>query len=112
LWATSGLSVGDGTVGGTRIPGISSTSSLVAAFVVNGSSSSFTIITWAAVRANDQILVTPTSLNGAVSSLSSGIAAHSHCTQNGQVELRLSNVSTLAQNVSTKTWFFTRISPF
>jgi parallel beta-helix repeat protein len=108
LWG-SGLSIG-GT--GTVIPAISSTSSLIAAFVVQGSSSSFTIVTWAAAKANDIIMVTPTSLNGAVSSLSSGIVAHSHCTQNGQVELRLSNVSTLAQNVSTKTWFFTRITPF
>ena len=108
VWA-SGLSVG-GT--GSLIPAISSTSSLIGAFVVQGSASSFTVITWAAARANDQILVTPTSLNAAVSSLSSGIVAHSHCTQNGQIELRLSNVSTLAQNVSSKTWYFTRISPF
>lgn len=112
LWATSGISVGASGNAGSLIPAISSTSSLVAAFVVQGSASSFTIITWAAVKANDIIMVTPTSLNGAVSSLSSGIVAHSHCTQNGQVELRLSNVSTLAQNVSSKTWFFTRITPF
>ena len=104
----SGISVG---VGGSNIPAISSTSSLVAPFVVQGSSSSFTIILWAAAKAYDQILVTP-GTTATVSSISSGLVVHSHCTQDGQVELRLSNVSTLAQNQSTRTWFLTRISPF
>jgi hypothetical protein len=108
-YISSGLSIG---IGGTIIPAISSTSSLIAPFVVQGSSSSFTVVTWAAAKANDVIIVTPTSLNGNVSSLSSGIVLHSHCTQNGQVELRVSNCSTLAQNVSQRTYFFVRITPF
>ena len=106
--SVSGISVG---VGGSVIPAISSTSSLVAAFVVQGSASSFTIITWAAAQANDIILVTPGTTT-TVSSISSGLVPHSHCTQDGQIEFRLSNVSTLAQNQSTRSWFFTRISPF
>lgn len=106
------ISIGGGGASGSAIRGISSTSSLIGAFVVQGSASSFTVIAWTQARANDIILATPTSLSGAVSSLSSGIVVHSHCTQNGQVELRLSNVSTLAQNVSSKTWYLTRITPF
>lgn len=105
---TSGISVG---VGGSNIPAISSTSSLVAAFVVAGSASSFTIITWAAAKAYDHIFVTA-GTTATVSSLSSGLVAHSHCTQDGQIEFRLSNASTLVQNQSTRTWFFTRVSPF
>ena len=99
--------------GGSSDPGltISSTSSLVAPFVVQGSASSFTIIVWPAARAGDQVFVTP-GPTATVSSISSGLVAHSHCTQNGQVEFRLSNVSTLVQNQSTRTWYFTRISPF
>lgn len=106
--AASGFSVG---VGGTVIPAISSLSSKIGAFVVQPSASSFTVVTWAAVKAGDVIQVTPFN-PGAVSSLSSGIVAHSHCTQNGQIELRLSNVSTLAQNQSSMTWYFVRTSPF
>jgi hypothetical protein len=99
------------SVGGFTMPVISSTSSLVAPFVVQGSASSFTIITWAAAQPGDQILVTPV-IGAAVSSLSSGLVAHSHCTQAGQIEFRLSNVSTLAQNQSTRSWYFTSIRPF
>lgn len=111
IGARSGISVGNATAGGTLIPGISSTSSLVAPFVVQPSASSFTIVTWTAAQPGDHILVTPHPA-GTVSSLSSGLVAHSHCTQAGQVEFRLSNVSTLAQNQSQRTWYFTRISPF
>ena len=111
LWATSGLSVGNSTAGGTLIPAISSISSLVAAFVVQGSASSFTVITWAAAQPGDQILTT-VQPDAAVSSISSGLVAHSHCTKAGQIEFRLSNASTLAQNQSSKTWYFTRITPF
>lgn len=111
VWAGSGISVGNSTAGGTLIPAISSTSSKVAAFVVQGSSSSFTRIVWAAAQPGDQILVT-VQPDAAVSSLSSGLVLHSHCTQAGQVEFRVSNVSTLVQNQSSKTYYFTRISPF
>lgn len=99
------------SVGGFNFPtAISSTSSLVAPFVVQGSASSFTIITWTAAQPGDQIFVTPL-IGAAVSSISSGLVAHSHCTQAGQVEFRLSNVSTLVQNQSTRSWVFTRITP-
>jgi hypothetical protein len=96
--------------GGFSQPVMSSTLSLVAPFVVQGSASSFTIITWAAATPGDHILVSPL-IGGAVSSISSGLVAHSHCTLAGQIEFRLSNVSTLAQNQSTRTWVFTRITP-
>lgn len=111
VWAGSGISIGNATAGGTLIPAISSTSSLVAAFVVQPSASSFTVITWAAAQPGDQILTTVMQ-SGAVSSLSSGLVLHSHCTQAGQIEFRLSNVSTLAQNQSSRTYFFTRVTPF
>ena len=107
LTLTKGLTVG----GGQAVPVISSTSSLVAAFVVQGSASSFTIITWAAVAAHDQIITTVQE-SAAVSSLSSGLVLHSHCTQAGQFEFRLSNVSTLAQNQSSRSYIFTLIRPF
>lgn len=107
LTLSKGLSVG----GGQMVPLISSTSSLVAAFVVQGSASSFTIITWAAVAAHDQIITTVQE-SAAVSSLSSGLVLHSHCTQAGQFEFRLSNVSTLAQNQSSRSYIFTLIRPF
>jgi hypothetical protein len=110
--STVGLvSVSGVSYGGYTAPVISSTSSLVAPFVVQGSASSFTIITWAAANPGDIILVTPV-IGATVSSMSSGLVAHSHCTQAGQVEFRLSNVSTLAQNQSTRSWYFTRIAPF
>lgn len=110
VW-TSGLSVGNATAGGTLIPAISSTSTKIAAFVVQPSASSFTVVTWAAAQPGDQIMVTIMP-DAAVSSLSSGLVLHSHCTQAGQVEVRLSNVSTLAQNQSSKTYYLTRMSPF
>lgn len=111
LWASSGMSIGNSTAGGTLIPAISSISSLVGAFVVQGSASSFTIIVWSAAQPGDQILTTVMQ-SGAVSSLSSGLVLHSHCSQAGQIEFRLSNISTLAQNQSSRTYFFTRITPF
>lgn len=110
-FSASGASFNNLSVGGGAIPAISSTSSLIAAFVVQGSASSFTIVTWAAVKKYDQILST-VGTHAQLSSLSSGIVLHSHCTQDGQIEVRLSNVSTLAANVSSKTYFFTLIRPF
>jgi hypothetical protein len=112
LWVTSsGISIGNATAGGSLIPAISSTSSKVAAFIVQGSASSFTVVTWAAVQPGDQILTT-IQPDAAVSSLSSGLVMHSHATTVGQFEFRLSNVSTLVQNQSSKTYYFVRISPF
>ena len=110
--ATTGkFSAGVQVGGGQAVPLISSTSSLIAAFVVQGSASSFTFVTWAAVKAYDQILTT-VGTHAQLSSLSSGIVLHSHCTQDGQIQVNLSNCSTLAANVSSKTYFFTLIRPF
>lgn len=105
LWVGSAMSVS-----GFTQPVMSSISSTVAPFVVQGSASSFTIIVWAGVLPGDQILVTPL-IGATVSSMSSGLVAHSHCTLAGQIEFRLSNVSTLAQNQSTRVWSFTKITP-
>ena len=108
LWASS-LSVGGG---GTAIPAISSMSSKIPAWVVQPSATSFTVISWPAVKNGDIILMTPFG-DAAASSLSSGIIFKlSHATINGRFEFRLSNNSTLVQNQSSKTWYFTRISPF
>lgn len=107
----SGISVGSSSNTGTLIPAISSMSSLVGAFVVQGSASSFTGIAWPAAKIGDIILTGPFQ-SGAVSSVSSGLVPWSHVTVAGQIEFRLSNVSTLAQNQSAQTWVFTRITPF
>jgi hypothetical protein len=50
--------------------------------------------------------------SGAVSSISSGLVPHSHVTVAGQIEFRLSNVSTLAQSQSAQSWVFTRVRAF
>ena len=92
-------------------PQFSSTSSLVAAFIVQGSASSFTVVTWAQARPGDVILTSPI-LGAAVSSVSSGLVPWSHCTVAGQIEFRLSNVSTLVQNQSAQSWGFIRIGIF
>ena len=86
-----------------------STSSAIAAFVVQGSASSFTVVTWADALQGDIILVSPSGGAG-VSSVSSGLIPWSHCTLSGQVEFRLSNVSTLVQNQTAQTWNFVRFS--
>lgn len=111
LFVSSGISIGNATAAGSLIRGISSTSSLVAAFVVQPSASSFTRISWTGVQPGDQILTTIMP-DAAQSSMSSGLVPWSHCTIAGFIEMRLSNVSTLAQNQSSKTYFFTRITPF
>ena len=72
--------------------------------VVNGSSSSFSIFVWPASRVGGAISVYPQ--GGGVSSLSSGLVLHSHCTQAGQVEVRWSNCSTLVQNQSAVSYHF------
>lgn len=95
----------------TALKAWSFVTAVVPAHVVQGSASSFTVLVWPAARAGDIIL--PTLLpNGAVSSLSSGLVMHSHCTVNGQVEFRYSNVSTLVQNQSAQTVGFLRFSAF
>lgn len=107
----SGISVGSSSNTGSLIPAISSMSSLVGAFVVNGSSSSFTGIAWPAAQIGD-IIITGVIKSGAASSISSGLVPHSHVTVAGQIEFRLSNVSTLVQNQSAQSWVFVRITPF
>ena len=107
----SGISVGSAANGGTLIPAISSMSSLVGAFVVQGSASSFTGIAWPAAAIGD-IILTGVFKSGAASSVSSGLVPWSHVTVAGQIEFRLSNVSTLVQNQSAQTWVFTRVTPF
>src|SRR2546426_6299948 len=92
-------------------PQVSATSASVAAMVVQGSASSFVVVTWAQARPNDVILTSPI-LGAAVSSVSSGLVPWSHCTQAGQIEFRLSNVSTLVQNQSAQTWGWVRIGMF
>ncbi len=107
----SGISVGTSTNTGTLIPAISSLSSSVGVWVVQGSASSFTGIAWPAARVGD-IILTGVLIGGGASSVSSGLVPWSHVTVAGQIEFRLSNVSTLVQNQSAQTWVFTRISPF
>lgn len=88
---------------GTELKAFSFTTVVVPAMVVQGSASSFTVFVWPAVRVGDAIV--PTLMgNAGVSSLSSGLVMHSHCTVAGQCELRYSNVSTLVQNQSAQTW--------
>lgn len=96
------------TYTGTPVYAISATSFLMPAMVVNGSASTFTVLVWPAARPGDVVQVVPAGLSAAVSSLSSGLIAHSHCTLAGQVEIRLSNVSTLVQNQSSITWNIAR----
>jgi hypothetical protein len=103
----TGISIG---TQGTAIPMISSFSSSVGVWVVQGSASSFTVVTWPAVRKGDVILTSPNGGAGA-SSISSGLIPWSHCTQDGQVELRLSNVSTLALNQTAQVFNFVAIRP-
>ena len=94
---------------GTVINAMSFTTCAMPAFVVQGSMSSSTVFVWPAARIGDFILVAPDN-NPGVSSISSGLIFHSHCTQAGQVELRISNVSTLVQNQSAQTLRWLRIS--
>lgn len=100
IWASS-LSMG-----GANFPaqGISTSSFLVVAQVVQGSASSFTVCaTVTSVKKGDILCISP--LGGAgVSSISSGLVYHSHCTQDGQFEFRYSNVSTLVQNQSAQSF--------
>src|SRR5437899_11529147 len=86
-----------------------STSSARAAFVVQGSASNSTVVTWADALQGDIILVSPSGGAG-VSSVSSGLIPWGNCTPAGQVEFRLSNVSTLVQNQTAQTWNFVRFS--
>lgn len=96
---------------GTPIWAISATSFAGVAQVVQGSASSFSVFVWSHAKKGDFIQVTP-GVPGGVSSLSSGLVLHSHCTQDGQVEIRWSNVSTLAQNQSAITYNILRMQAF
>ena len=94
---------------GTPLQAFSSATCVMPAHVIQGSASSFTIFVWPAVRVSDWVGVT-IGANPGVSSISSGLVFHSHVTQNGQCELRISNVSTLVQNQSAQTLVFYRLS--
>lgn len=96
---------------GTPLMAFSAVSCAMPAQVVQGSASTFTILVWPAARANDFIGVTVGTGVG-ISSLSSGLVFHSHCTVAGQVEIRISNVSTLVQNQSAQSLFLYRLSAF
>ena len=85
---------------------LSSISSAIAA-TVQGSATSFVVVPFRAALPTDIIWTVP--LGAGVSSVSSGLVPWSHCTQAGQIEFRLSNVSTLAQSQSAVTWYFTRM---
>lgn len=108
-WVSSGMSTSKLTVNSVSFLGgapfsLSVSSFNVVAHVVQGSASSFTVCaTVTGVQKGDILCISP--LGGAgVSSVSSGLVYHSHCTQNGQFEFRYSNVSTLAQNQSAQTY--------
>lgn len=98
------------TYTGTPVWAISATSFAGVAMVVQGSASSFSVFVWPAATTKDVFLLAP--LGAGVSSLSSGLVLHSHCTQDGQVEVRWSNVSTLAQNQSAVTYKIARLQLF
>ena len=109
VW-TSRLSVGGSSSAytGTQMLAFSYISTLGVAMVVQGSASSETIFVWPAVRPGDWIGVTVGTGVG-ISSLSSGLVYHSHCTVAGQCNVRISNVSTLVQNQTAQTLSFYRI---
>ena len=109
-WLGSGISVGTSANTGTLINAISAVSCALPVHVVQGSASSFTILVWPAVKPLDGITVAP--LGAAISSVSSGLVFHSHCTVAGQCEIRISNVSTLVQNQSAITLALYRFSAF
>lgn len=114
----TGVQIGSGipdpyvgsTFTGSPLYGQSATSFAGVAMTVQGSASSFSVFVWPAVRRGDFISIAP--VGAGVSSLSSGLVLHSHCTQNGQCEVRWSNVSTLAQAQSAITYFIARLSFF
>ena len=97
---------------GTALQAFSFVSAEMPIMVVQGSASSFTILVWPAARLGDGFITTCYDRVAGVSSLSSGIILHSHCTQNGQIEVRLSNVSTLAATMSAKSLYVYRFSAF
>lgn len=114
----TGLKIGSGqpdpnlasTFTGSPLYAASATSFLGVAMTVQGSASSFSVFVWPAVRRGDFIQIVPE--GAGVSSLSSGLVLHSHCTQNGQCEVRWSNVSTLAQAQSAVSYRIARQSYF
>ena len=105
------VTVADSGYTGTELKAFSAASCAMPAMVVQGSASSFTIFVWPAVRQGDIVQATVGTGVG-ISSLSSGLVLHSHCTVAGQAELRISNVSTLVQNQSAQTLYWYRWSAF
>lgn len=106
VWASSF------SAGGGQIVGFSTLSVKIPAHVVQGSASSFTVGVWAGLVLGDVIITSVAASDGAASSLSSGLVAHSHVTATGRYEFRYSNVSTLEQAQSAKSFNLVAIRPF
>lgn len=106
IWASSF------SVGGGQIVGFSTLSVLIPAQVVQGSASSFTVGVWSGLQLGDVIITSVAAGDGTASSLSSGLVPHSHVTATGRYEFRYSNVSTLVQNQSAKSFNLVAIRPF
>lgn len=106
IWASSF------SAGGGQIVGFSTLSVKIPAQVVQGSASSFTVGVWAGLQLGDVIITSVAAGDGTASSLSSGLVAHSHATANGRYEFRYSNVSTLVQEQSAKSFNLVAIRPF
>ena len=106
IWASSF------SAGGGQIVGFSTLSVKIPAHVVQGSASSFTVGVWAGLVLGDVIITSVAASDGAASSLSSGLVAHSHVTATGRYEFRYSNVSTLEQAQSAKSFNLVAIRPF
>ena len=106
IWASSF------SAGGGQIVGFSTLSVRIPAHVVQGSASSFTVGVWSGLLLGDVIITTVAASDGAASSLSSGLVPHSHVTANGRYEFRYSNVSTLEQAQSAKSFNLVAIRPF
>lgn len=106
IWASSF------SAGGGQIIGFSTLSVKIPAHVVQGSASSFTVGVWAGLQLGDVIITSVAANDGTASSLSSGLIAHSHATASGRYEFRYSNVSTLEQAQSAKSFNLVAIRPF
>lgn len=92
------------SMAGGKALSISAATFSVVAQVVQGSASSFTVVgTVPSVQKGDILILSPNGGAG-VSSVSSGLIPHSHCTQDGQFEFRYSNVSTLVQNQTAQVY--------
>lgn len=100
------------SLGGGQIIGFSTLSVKIPIQVVQPSASSFTVGVWSGLQLGDVIITTVAADDGTASSLSSGLVYHSHVTASGRYEFRYSNVSTLAQTQSAKSFNLVAIRPF